>query len=60
LRACFITQDDGSLAVTPASQQDSSMLQTFTHADCLIIRPPHASAAPDGTIVPILPFPAGI
>ena len=60
LRACFITQDDGSLAVTPASQQDSSMLQTFTHADCLIIRPPHAPAAPDGTIVPILPFPAGI
>ena len=60
LRACFITQDDGSLAVTPAPQQDSSMLQTFTHADCLIIRPPHAPAAPDGTIVPILPFPAGI
>ena len=60
LRACFITQDDGSLAVTPAPRQDSSMLQTFTHADCLIIRPPHAPAAPDGTIVPILPFPAGI
>ena len=60
LRACFITQDDGSLAVTPAPRQDSSMLQTFTHADCLIIRPPYAPAAPDGTIVPILPFPAGI
>ncbi len=60
LRACFITHDDGSLAVTPAPQQDSSMLQTFTHADCLIIRPPHAPAAPYGTIVPILTFPAGI
>jgi molybdopterin molybdotransferase len=60
LRACFITQDDGSLAVTPAPQQDSSMLQTFTHADCLIIRPPHAPVAPNGTIVPILPFPVGI
>lgn len=60
LRACFVTQDDGSLAVTPAPRQDSSMLQTFTHADCLIIRPPHAPATADGTIVPILLFPAGI
>ena len=60
LRAYFVTQDDGSLAVTPAPQQDSSMLRTFTKADCLIVRPPYAPEASDGTIVPILPFPPGI
>lgn len=41
--------------VHPAGTQDSSMLRTLAHADCLIIRPPHAPAAASGDSVEILP-----
>ncbi len=36
------------------SRQDSSMMRVMAQADGLIIRPPHAPAAPAGTIVPVL------
>jgi molybdopterin molybdotransferase len=38
----------------PAPAQDSSMLRTLAHADCLIVRPPHAPAAKAGDSVEIL------
>ncbi|MCC2976457.1 molybdopterin molybdotransferase MoeA [Sphingomonas sp. PL-96] len=38
----------------PAPAQDSSMLRTLAHADCLIVRPPHAPAANVGDSVEIL------
>lgn len=43
---------DGTVRAFPA--QDSSMLRTLAHADCLIIRPPHAPAAQVGDTVQIL------
>lgn len=55
LRAVWKTDGDGR-AVAPYSRQDSSMLATFAHADCLIVRPPHAPAAKAGTPVPVLPL----
>ncbi len=42
--------------VTAAGFQDSSMLLTLAHADCLIIREPHAPAAAVDEIVDILPL----
>ncbi|MFV0624944.1 molybdopterin molybdotransferase MoeA [Sphingomonas sp. ac-8] len=38
----------------PAPRQDSSMLRTLAHAECLIVRPPHAPAAAAGDSVEIL------
>jgi molybdopterin molybdotransferase len=38
----------------PAPAQDSSMLRTLAHADCLIVRSPHAPAADIGDSVEIL------
>lgn len=40
--------------VVAAAIQDSSMLRTLARADCLIVRPPHASAANPGDSVEIL------
>jgi molybdopterin molybdotransferase len=34
--------------------QDSSMLKLLADANGLIVRPPHAPAAPLGTTVPVL------
>ncbi len=42
--------------VISAAKQDSSLLQTLAQADCLIVRPPFASAAEPGEMVPILPL----
>lgn len=54
LRARLSRADDGTLHVSPFSRQDSSMLATLAHADALVIRPPHAPAAPAGTLVEVL------
>jgi molybdopterin molybdotransferase len=45
---------DGTLAVSPARSQDSSLLTPLATANCLIVRPIGAPAVPAGTAVPIL------
>ncbi len=42
--------------VTPIADQDSSLVNAFACADCLIIRPVNAPALPEGAPVPILPL----
>ncbi len=44
--------DDGR--VSSADRQDSSMVRTLARADCLIVRPPHASPAAVGDSVEVL------
>jgi molybdopterin molybdotransferase len=56
LRATFGTADDGALVATPFPLQDSSMLKTLARADGLILRAPHAPAAPAGTVVEVIPL----
>lgn len=56
LRARLARAEDGATVVTPFDRQDSSMLRTLAHANCLIVRPPHAPAAPAGTSVDVLPL----
>jgi molybdopterin molybdotransferase len=36
------------------------MLSLLAEADCLVVRPPLAPAAPTGARVPIVPFAAGL
>ena len=36
------------------------MMRLLGASDCLVVRPPLAPAAAAGTMVPILPFPAGV
>jgi molybdopterin molybdotransferase len=55
-RARLERDDDGSLLAVPYPTQDSSMLRLLAEANCLIIRPPFAEAAPAGAQVPILPL----
>jgi len=35
-------------------------MRLLAAADCLVVRPPHAPAAPAGTMVPIVRFPDGV
>lgn len=60
LRATFETAADGETLVRPFSRQDSSMMATLTRADGLIIRAPHAKAAPIGERVDVLQMPNGV
>jgi molybdopterin molybdotransferase len=59
LRARLDRAADGSEEVFAFDTQDSSMMRLLSAADCLILRPPHASAAAAGSMVPILRFPGG-
>lgn len=54
LRARFASDPNGTRQVEAFKRQDSAMLATFTQAEALIERPPHASPAPAGTPVPCL------
>jgi len=54
LRARLVTGDSGELRVAPFRRQDSGMLSLLQQAGALILRPPHAPAAPRGATVPIL------
>jgi len=45
---------DGELVAQPFAVQDSSMLSSLAHADCLVVRPPRAPAAKAGERVPII------
>jgi molybdopterin molybdotransferase len=53
VRASVSSGPEGPV-VTPFGVQDSSMLKLLADANGLIVRPPHAPAAPLGTIVPVL------
>jgi molybdopterin molybdotransferase len=59
LRARLVRAADGAEEVFPFPVQDSSMMRPLAAADCLIMRPPQAPAAPAGSMVPIVRFPAG-
>ena len=54
LRSRLSRGEDGRLVATPFDKQDSSMQFLLQQADCLVIRPPRAPAAPAGTTVPVL------
>jgi len=54
LRARITGAKDGLKTVTAFSRQDSSMLGNLARADCLILRPPFATAAQAGDQVGIL------
>ncbi len=43
-------------AITPAESQDSGLMGILASADALLVRPPHAPAAPAGTLVDYLPL----
>ncbi|MEQ9144688.1 MAG: molybdopterin molybdotransferase MoeA [Parvibaculaceae bacterium] len=51
LRAEIRTGADGGWTAHPFSRQDSSMLSSLARSHCLIVRPPHAPAAPAGSRV---------
>lgn len=56
MRATTTAAPAGLPVVTPVRSQDSSLLAPLAQADCLLVRPPHAPAAPQGALVPILPL----
>jgi molybdopterin molybdotransferase len=60
LRAKSRRGADGEIEVEPFTRQDSSVLSLRAEADCLVVRPPLAPAAPTGARVPIVPFAAGL
>ncbi len=59
LRSRLARAADGTLEVFPFEVQDSSMMGLLAAADCLVVRPPNASAIAAGATVPIVPFPSG-
>jgi molybdopterin molybdotransferase len=54
IRARLSKSPFGELLVEPFAKQDSSMMSTFAHSDCLVIRPAHAAELPVGAPCPIL------
>jgi len=58
MRAVLTTNTDGMETVTPLPVQDSSMLSVLAEANCLLVRPVHASPATVGDLVPVIPFDA--
>jgi molybdopterin molybdotransferase len=54
LRARLHRDESGRCHATPFRRQDSSMMSTLASADALIVRPPHAPAAPIGSPITIL------
>ena len=59
LRATAETDPNGALIVRAFRKQDSSMMAPLAHADCLIVRPPHAPAAAEGDPVEVVMIPRG-
>ncbi len=57
LRAQLTMRNDGLPIATAVTRQDSSLLRSLTHAQALIIRPPHAPAAIAGAACSILRLP---
>ncbi len=56
IRATLARDAAGALTVAPYPLQDSSMVSVLARADALIVRKPHAPAAPAGELVEILPL----
>lgn len=56
MRARYERTADGARGVAAALSQDSSLTATLAKAECLIVREPHAPAAPPGTAVEVLPL----
>jgi len=57
MRACLDHEPDtGAARVTALPSQDSALTAALARADCLIVRAPHAPAAPAGERVEILPL----
>jgi molybdopterin molybdotransferase len=59
LRATLSRDDQGRPLVRAFDRQDSSMLATLAHADCLIVRAPRAPAAKAGDTVEIVRLTGG-
>ncbi|MET0676349.1 MAG: gephyrin-like molybdotransferase Glp [Bradyrhizobium sp.] len=57
LRARLEAREDGTLIALPVSHQDSSLLGNLAAARALVIRPPFAAAAPEGSACEILRLP---
>ena len=60
LRARLSFDSEGRRVATPFERQDSAMLAALAHADCLVIRAPHAPPAQTGATVEILPLSGGV
>jgi molybdopterin molybdotransferase len=56
MRAISTWREDGTRVVRVLPSQDSSLVAALASADCLIVRPPHATALGQGGRVRILPF----
>ncbi|WP_458096570.1 molybdopterin molybdotransferase MoeA [Roseomonas sp. WA12] len=56
VRADLSIDSDGAHVATPFPVQDSSMLSTLARACGLVVRPPHAPAAPAGSAVQFVLF----
>ncbi len=54
VRARIARGPAGELLVTPLDKQDSSMMKAFAVSEGLLVRPPHAPAAPAGTPCTVL------
>ncbi|MBX5081595.1 molybdopterin molybdotransferase MoeA [Rhizobium lentis] len=54
IRAKLLKSATGEWLVEPFDKQDSSMMKTFAHSDCLIIRPTHAPELPAGATCPVM------
>ncbi|HZB91206.1 MAG TPA: molybdopterin molybdenumtransferase MoeA, partial [Stellaceae bacterium] len=59
LRATLARAADGTLEARPFETQDSSMMSLLARSDCLVVRAPHAPAAPAGAMVEIVPLTGG-
>ncbi len=57
LRARLDEREDGSIVATPVTHQDSSLLGNLAVSQGLVIRPPHAPLAAQGSAVDILRMP---
>ncbi|MGY4224206.1 molybdopterin molybdotransferase [Bradyrhizobium sp. USDA 4503] len=57
LRARLEAREDGTLIATPVTQQDSSLLGNLAAARALLVRPPFAAAAVEGSECEILTLP---
>ncbi len=60
LRARLSFDSEGHRVATPFERQDSAMLAALAHADCLVIRAPHAPPVQTGATVEILPLSGGV
>jgi molybdopterin molybdotransferase len=57
LRARLEVREDGTLIAVPVNHQDSSLLGNLAAARALVIRPPFAPAAPEGSRCELLRLP---